>query len=404
MPRRPMLSHPRALRFAPLALLAALAPLGCGGTPDPAAEREKHARGSGDIVIAAAWPWEARGGDILYGEGMDLAVEELNAAGGVLGRPLRLLRVDDGESVDRGRMIAQQLGRDPEVMAVIGHLHSYVTVSAAPIYDLSGLVLLSATSTTPALTTQGYGRVFRGVFNDVEVGRQLARYAVARGHRRMVVYYARNEYGRELANAFEEQAASQGAQVVSRESYDPNLSANPVAVEQTVSNWSSWDFDAVFIAGQDRQAALLVAELRRRGIRAPVLGSDALATPVFLEVGGPAVEGTVIASAFHPDAPDPEVRRFDAAFRERYGKRPDVGAALGYDAVRVLAHGMRAAGSPAPDRVAASLRGLRDWRGVTGSFSFDRDGNLVGMPIPKIVVRDGRFEYLDGELPAEEGR
>ncbi|HVH13145.1 MAG TPA: ABC transporter substrate-binding protein [Longimicrobium sp.] len=379
---------PAARAILLLSLLAA----GCDSA-DGASQRARG--GTGDIVVGAPWSWAQRGNDIHYGEGMDLAVEELNAAGGVLGRPLRLLRMDDQESVDRGRIIAQELGRNPDVVAVIGHLHSYVTVAAAPIYDLSGLLLVSATSTSPGLTRQGYGRVFRTVFNDTEVGKQMAQYAVDHGWRRMVIYYTRNEYGRELANAFEEQAASHGAQVVSRESYDPNLSANPVAAEQTASTWKSWEFDAVFIAGEDEQSALLVAELRKQGIDVPILGSDALATPVFLQKGGAAVEGTVIATAFHPDAPDPEVRRFNAAFEQRYGIRPDVGAALGYDAVRVLARAMREAQSTEPDKVAAAMHRLSGFRGVTGAFTFDEDGNLVGMPIRRIVVRDGRFEYLD---------
>jgi branched-chain amino acid transport system substrate-binding protein len=377
-----------------LALALATMVAGCGGSDDPIAQRIKRARGGGEIVIGAAWPWEARGAQIMYGKGLDLAVEELNAAGGVLGRPVKLLRLDDQESVDRGRIVAQELGRNPDVVAVIGHLHSYVTVSAAPIYDLSGLLLVSATSTTPELTNKGYGRVFRTVFNDIEVGRQMAQYAREKGYRRAVIYYARNEYGRELANSFEEHLVAGGGQVVNRESFDPNLSANPVAAEQTVNAWTNWEFDTVFIGGQDEQAALLIKELRSRGITVPVLGSDALATPGFLETGGAAVEGTVIASAFHPEAPEAEVQAFNQAFRKRYGAEPDVGAALGYDAVRVLAQAMREAQSTEPDKVSAAMRGLRGFRGVTGAFSFDESGNLVGMPIRKVVVRDGAFHYL----------
>ncbi|HEX2080410.1 MAG TPA: ABC transporter substrate-binding protein [Longimicrobium sp.] len=381
-----------ALLLAPVTAAALAA---CGGSDDPIAQRIKRAQGSGEIVIGAAWPWEALGDAILYGKGMDLAAEELNAGGGVLGRRVTLLRMDDQESVDRGRMIAQEFGRNPDVVAVIGHLHSYVTVSAAPIYDLSGLLLVAATSTTPELTRKGYGRVFRTVFNDVEAGKQMAQFAAGRGYERVVIYYARDEYGRELANAFEEELMSGGGQVVNRESYDPNLSANPVAAGQTVTAWSNWEFDAVFIAGRAEQAALLVKALRERGIDVPVLASDAVATPLFLQQGGEAVEGTVLAAAFHPEAPDPEARRFTEAFRKRYGTAPDVGAALGYDAVHVLAQAMREAKSTEPDKVSAAMHGLRGFRGVTGAFSFDEAGNLVGMPIRKIVVRGGEFHYLD---------
>ncbi|HEX6370029.1 MAG TPA: penicillin-binding protein activator [Longimicrobium sp.] len=383
-----------------LGLFLAAALAGCGGSDDPGAQRLQRARGTGEIVIGAPWSWGEMENEVHYGKGMDLAVEELNAAGGVLGRPIRLLRMDDQGSVDHGRIIAQELGRNPDVVAVIGHLHSYVTVAAAPIYDLAGLLLVSATSTTPALTSQGYGRVFRATFNDSDVGRQMAQYAFEHGHRRMVIYYSRDEYGRELANSFEEQLVQRGGQIVNRESYDPNLSANPVAAERTVNAWTSWEFDAVFIAGRGEQAALLVKELRRRGIRVPVLGSDALQTPVFVQTGGEAVEGTVIASAFNDEAPDPAVQRFNQAFRARYGGDPDVAAALGYDAVRVLAQAMREAGSAEPEKVAAAMRGLRGYPGVTGAFTFDKDGNLVGMPIRKVVVRDADFHYLDEAAPA----
>src|SRR5687767_6785939 len=101
------------LRSATFGLLLAAAGLAaCGGSDDPAAQRARRSAAKGEIVVGAAWPWELRGEQIHYGKGMDLAVEELNAAGGVLGRPLKLLRVDDQESVDRGRIIAQELGRN----------------------------------------------------------------------------------------------------------------------------------------------------------------------------------------------------------------------------------------------------------------------------------------------------
>ncbi len=378
-----------------LTLALFLVVAGCGGPPDPVAERAENAASrTGDVVIGAAWPWEAYG-DLLYWQGMQLAADELNTEGGVGGRRLRLLRADDGESIDQGRMVAQELGRNPEVVAVIGHLQSYVTVPAAAIYDLSGLVMLSATSTSPELTSKGYPRVFRTIFDDVEVGRGMAEYAARREFRRVAIYYARNEYGRELANAFEEETVRRGGRVVDRQSYDPGVAANPLDAGNTAAAWKALDFDAVFVAGQDEQAALLVTELRRAGVGAPVLGSDAVATPGFLRRGGAAVEGTVIASPFHPADPSPEAQRFTAAFRKKYGREPDTGAALGYDAVRVLGHAMREAGSVSPDDVAKALHSVKGWKAVTGTFTFDRAGNLVDMPVRKVVVRGGAFHPLD---------
>lgn len=372
----------------------------CSRSGDVEAERARRARATtGEVVIGAAWPWKARAG-VLYWQGMELALDETNTEGGVRGRRLRILRADDEESVDRGRIVAQEFGKNPDVVAVIGHLQSYVTVPAAAIYELTGLVLVSPTATTSELTSHGYSRVFRTIFTDAEVGRQMADFALQQGYRRAVIYYVRDEYGRGMANAFEERTAGGDLRILDRQSYDPNGVPSARMAEQTAELWETLDFDAVFIAGQDEPAAHLVAELRRRGIDAPILGGEALATSRYLEVGKTAVEGTVIGTPFLPEAPAPEVQRFAAAFRDRYGMEPDVGAALGYDAVRVLVQAMRTAPSVAPGDIADALHRTEGWKGVTGSFTFDETGALVDMPMQKVVVRGGAFRHLGGVAPS----
>src|SRR5690606_16992376 len=126
----------------------------------------------------------------------------------------------------------------------------------------------------------------------------------------------------------------------------------------------------------------------------PILGGDAMSSGELISVAGAAAERVVVATAFHANEPRPEVRRFTAAFERRYGVAPDAGSALGYDVIRLLAEGAMRAGTLRPDSVAAALHSLRDWSGVTGKFTFDGAGNLVGRPIAKMVVRGGRFEYL----------
>lgn len=379
------------------AVAAALA--GCDDCPrdDIPCQRSKNAEsGKGPVVVGAAFPWEARQ-NVLYWQGMQMAVEEVNAAGGVLGRRLSILRLDDREDLDQGRLIAQQFGSNPDVMAVIGHLQSYVTVPAAAVYDLSGLVLISATSTSNELTAHGYHRVFRTIFTDDAAGKSLAEYALAHGYRRPAIYYSRDEYGRGLANAFEETIVAGEGRVADRRPYDPNAPANPTSAQQTAEAWVTLEPDAVFLAGQDEPAGLLVAELRRRGIDVPLLGSDAIGTPGYIQRAGAAAEGTVIAAPFHPGDPSPQARRFTEAFRRRYKRDPDVAAALAYDAVHVLVEGMKLANSVAPERVAPALHTLTGFPGVTGTLSFDAAGNLAGAPVGKVVVRNGEFHHLTEE-------
>lgn len=375
---------------AALLLLAA----GCGGAGSIAEQRAMRAvEGSGEVTVAAVWPWELRG-DMLFSQGLDLAVSEVNAAGGIHGRTLRLVREDDRESVNEGRLVAQRLADDPEVMAVIGHLQSYVTVPAAAIYDLGGLVLLSPATTSAELTAKGYSTVFRSTVTDAVVGRQMAEHAVAQGYRRVAVYYERSIYGRALANAFEEKISSTAATVVARDSYDIDFDPREGALEPMLAHWTSLELDAVFLAGQVPSAGKLIAHFRRAGFDVPVLGGDAMSSQALISAGGDAAEGTVVTSFFHPDEPRAEVQAFVQAFQEHFGQMPDAAAALGYDAMHLLAQAMNAAPSPAPTDVAQALRAVDGWNGVTGLFRFNEKGDLVGRRMIKSVVRNGRFEYL----------
>ncbi len=381
------------LRRALLAWLLIVASA-CGPGGSTAEERAaRAARATGEVIVGVAWPWTARRG-VRYGEGLEMAVAEINESGGVLGRRIVLRREDDHESVDEGELVAQRLADDPGVVAVIGHLQSYVSVPASAIYDLSGLLMIAPTSTDPELTAHGYARVFRATFTDTEVGRQMAEYAARQGYERIAIYYIRSDYGRNLANAFEERANDLGLTIPVRQSYEPSDSGGVESFRTALRGWSDTSLDAIFLAGEVPSAARAIVAMRREGIAIPILGGDAMSSGELISVAGTAAEGVVVATAFHAREPRAEVRRFTAEFERRYGFAPDAGSALGYDVIRLLAEGARRAGTLRPDSVAAVLHSLRDWGGVTGQFTFDDAGNLVGRSIAKMVVRGGVFEYL----------
>lgn len=398
--RRPRGLTPRCLALLCLAALA-LSLAACG-KPSPKDERVKRAReGSGELVIAAAWPWELRK-EIRYGEGLQMAIDEVNAAGGVGGRKLRLARFDDRESINQGRIVAQQIADDPSVVAVIGHLQSYITVQTAGVYNQAGLVLVAPTATDPKLTQLGYPRVFRATFTDGSVGRQLAELVASQQKKNVAVYYIRNDYGRNVANAFEERARQLGLAVQARNSYDPSEQASERTFDQVLTEWKSMNLDAILLAGEVPSAAIFVAQARKMGIDLPIFGGDAMSSPALMAVAGAAAEGTMVASYFNPDEPRPEVTRFNAAFTAKFGAPPDAGSALGYDCVQLLAHAMKEAKSAAPEDVARVLHGLKGWQGVTGVYSFDDAGDAA-KPVLFSVVRGGKFEYLPSGAGAKSG-
>lgn len=368
---------------------------GCGGTPDIATERAQRAeQAQGDILIGAAWPWVNRG-SWMYGDGMQMAVDEINAAGGVLGRSVQIIREDDQESVTQGRLAAQRFIDNPDVVAVIGHLNSHVSIPVASMYEEAGLLMLTPASTSPELTRQGLRRVFRCVDNDEKIGRLMQGYAESKQYRRIAIAYVRNEYGWGLANAFEWRATEAGLDVVTRKAYDPAAADRYSSFRHIIEAWEDVAFDAVFLAGMAPQAGYLIKELRAAGIDVPIFGGDALDAPELIKSAGVAAEGVVAASVFHPDDPRAEVRQFNTAFEAIYGKRPDSWAARGYEAVKLLTHAMEETGSTVPDRVAETLHGMDTWNGILGSYSFDEKGDVVGKSLVTAVVREGQFAFSE---------
>jgi branched-chain amino acid transport system substrate-binding protein len=225
------------------------------------------------------------------------------------------------------------------------------------------------------------------------VGRHLAELVASQQRRKVAVYYIRHDYGRNVANAFEERARQLGVAVQARNSYDPSEQASERTFDQVLTEWKPMDLDAILLAGEDPSAAIFVTQARRRGIDVPIIGGDAMSSPALIAVAGAAAEGTMVASFFNPDEPRPEVVRFNAAFTAKYHAPPDAGSALGYDCVRLLAHAMKEAHSAVPEDVARALHALKGWPGVTGTFSFDEGGD-AGKPVLFSVVHGGRFEYL----------
>lgn len=388
------------IRFSHLAVAVALLLLmlplvSCSGSGDPAEERARRAReGKGPILIGAAWPWEIESIS-LFGQGLEMAVDEINASGGVLGRELKVIRGDDQQSVSEARLVAQRLANNPDVVAVIGHYQSGPTIAAAAIYDEAGVLHLAPTATNPELTQRDYPMLFTLNNNDELVGRNLADYAAKQGYERVAVCYMDNEFGRTTANAFEGQARARGIAVVDRRAYDPNMEGSPENIQSIVSHWKEQPIDALFLAGELPVSARIIAEARALGISAPVVGTDALSGRELIDVGGQAAEGTVLSYRYDSASDAPGVRDFVTSFKARYGVVPPGVAAVAYDAVHMLAHAFERAGSAAPSDVAEAIHSFEAWPGVISEYTFDENGALHMRVLKLKTVRNGRFVPLD---------
>lgn len=341
-----------------------------------------------EIVIGIAWPFKAL--DSLFNEGIDLAAQEINSSGGINGRKLRLLKEDDGSKLEEGMVIAQSFAENKDIQAVIGHDNSYISIPASTIYDQAGLVMLSPASTAPELTKNGYKRIFRDIPNDDEIARQLAIYLAEQGYQRMVIYYSEDSYGRGLANSFEDHARSQGIAIVDRFSYYTSQED----LRRLQVRWQAYGMDGIFIARTLDEGGQFIFDAGQAGIDVPFIAGNALDSPLLAEIGGKAAEGTIIGSVFNPDLDRPEVKRFVTDFSEEYKEMPSAYAALGYDAVKMLAAAIEKSDVQNRSTVAKELVNLGRWPGVSGIHEFDEKGDDMGDLVVLKKLQDGKFEYL----------
>lgn len=318
--------------------------------------------------------------------GAELAVAQINAAGGINGEPLVIDYLNDQGDGSRAAQIAQGFVDDTRISGVVGHVTSGAMVAAAKIYD-GNLVAVSTTASSAQIT--GISRwVFRVISSDSANGVDLARFAERIGKRRAVVVYENDAYGRGLADAF--RRTFKGTIL----GFDP-IDAEGRDAEVYVAWAKSQRADLVFVAGTERSGIALMREARAQSLGADFLGGDGW-TGV---VGDPvASEGALVGAPFTSMDPRPEAQRFVEAFRAKYNAEPDGNAALAYDAVQVFAAGLRQVG---PDRTK-----LRDWiaarttrsavAGVTGQIAFQITGDPVGKSFVMTRVRNGVLVPAEG--------
>ncbi|SFG13126.1 amino acid/amide ABC transporter substrate-binding protein, HAAT family [Desulfotomaculum arcticum] len=345
-------------------------------------------KGQVDIVIGVAWPFSVE--DDLFKEGVELAAEQINARGGVNGHKVRLIEKDDQETITGGMNVAQSFTKVPNLTAVIGHSVSFISTATSRIYENAGIVMLSPSSTAPALTKKGYKYIFRNIPSDDEIARQLALYAARQGQRRMVIYYADDSYGIGLANSFEDYARKNGIEIVDRFSYY----ADTRDLDRISAKWKALDYDGIFVAHFMPDGAQFIADAAKTGVNVPFFAGDAMDTPQLYQVAGKAAEGTVVGTIFNPRDTRPEVKSFIKDFYSKYGKMPTPYAAQGYDAVNLLVEAVKEADSASPSAVAQKLRTFKNVPGVAGSHTFTDNGDDIGDLVVKKMIKNGQFEYI----------
>lgn len=383
--------------FNIIMLLAALAlATSCGSPRTPAEMRSAHHKNSkGEIVVGFSGPWEMgtapeSAADAV--KGLDLALDEINAGGGIGQRKLSIIRLSDGGTLEEGSKVAQNFASNPDICAVIGHESSYISIPLSIIYEYNGILMITPYSTNTRLTDKGFKLVFRCVSSDSYVGERLALLCSQKGYKRVMIYHAEDMYGRGIANAFESGCQKYGLEVPDRQSFSENSLSE---IKKDVAFWrDNYSFDALFVGADTAEAGAVIKIARELKLKAAMLGPESLDTPDLLKFAGDAAEGVFAASVFIRENESDASKHFLDAFSRKYGYAPDATAAQSYQALKVLARAIEQAGSTDPSRIADAMRALQ-WEGVTGPVSFDERGELEASHVVVKQVKGGKFVPVD---------
>ncbi len=366
-------------------LAAALAALlgGCGSSDDP-------------ILIGLAGPFSQQRGQSMQ-LGAELAVAEINEQGGVRGRPLELVILDDSASSEAAVRAARELYETSGLVAVIGHLNSGATIAAAPVYNGGDdpVVQISPSASSPLVSDVG-PYTFRVCPSDLVHGARLAEWAWAElGARRAAVLYQNDPYGRGVRGTFSSSFTGLGGEIVSEDPYVLTIPSFEPYLRRLGTRGGA---AALMIAGTRDGAERILASLDSLGTRYPVLGGDGLAG---LETSPVDAEGTLISTAYLADRPGERNQEFVAAYQRAFGDRlPDHRGAGAYDIVHLLARAIEEVGF-SRDRIREYVAGVgsstEPFEGVTGTIAFDGNGDVPNKEVVIGVIESGRLRTAAGQ-------
>ncbi|NLM73108.1 MAG: ABC transporter substrate-binding protein [Clostridiaceae bacterium] len=332
--------------------------------------------------------YELSGDVASYGqasvEGIELAIEEVNKAGGINGKLIKPIKYDNKSDHSTATTLATKLMTQDKVVAVLGPATSGAFKATIPEAIKNKVPVASGSATDDSVTVDENGvkeYAFRICFTDSFQGTAMANYALKNmsATKAAVLMDSSSDYGKGLAKNFTDTFEAGGGKVVASEAFV----AGDTDFNAILTKIKGNDFDVIFISGYYNEAGLIIKQARAQGINTPILGPDGFGAPELVELAGAdALNDVYFSSHFSVLDKDPSVSGFIESFKAKYGKEPDQFAALGYDLAMFVIDGIKRAGSTDPVAIKDALAATKDFVGVTGSFSMDENHN----PVKAVVV------------------
>jgi branched-chain amino acid transport system substrate-binding protein len=329
-------------------------------------------------------------------KGTLLAIEELNAAGGVLGRKFELITEDTQSKQGESASVVRKLVSRDKVIAVLGEVASGRSLEGADVCQNAKIPMVSPSSTNPKVTEKG-DYIFRVCFIDPFQGTVMALFAknTLKARNVAVLTDAASPYSVGLATFFKEKFIADGGKI----SVEQKFSSGDKDFKAQLTAIKAANPEAIFAPCYYTEAGLIAQQARQLGINLPIFGGDGWEAPELLTIGGKAMDGTFYSTHYSPEDKAEMVQTFVKKFKARWNNEvPDAMAALGYDSALVLADAIKRAGGTDGQKLRDALAVTKDFVGVTGKTTLDAKRNAT-KPAVIIEVKDGKFVYKETVNP-----
>ncbi|HEV2293281.1 MAG TPA: ABC transporter substrate-binding protein [Tepidisphaeraceae bacterium] len=328
-------------------------------------------------------------------KGIRLALDEINGAGGVLGKPIRVITEDDQSKPTEAVNAVEKLISRDNVIAVIGEVASSNSLAAAPVAQAAGIPMLTPASTNPKVTEVG-DYIFRSCFIDPFQGGVMAKFALndLKAKRLAILYDVNSDYSMGLRQFFTEEIKRSGGQIVADEAYtqqDQDFRGQLTKIKNA-------NPDAIYVPGYYTQVGAIARQAKELGINVPLLGGDGWDSEKTVEIGGDAINGNYFTNHYSPEEDRPEVKTFVEGYRKKYNQTPDAMAILGYDAMRLMADAIRRAGSTDGAKIRDALAATKNFPGASGTITIDENRNAQ-KPIVILKFENGQQKFVTSIKP-----
>ena len=307
-------------------------------------------------------------------EGIRLAIDEVNASGGIKGKKIKLITMDDQGKAEEAAAVVTRLIEQDKVVALLGEVASSRSLAAAPIAQSKQIPMLTPSSTNPKVTEVG-NYIFRACFIDPFQGTVMAKFAIENLKLKKVAVLrdVKSDYSVGLADFFIAKFKELGGEIVADTSYQ----SSDVDFKAQLTSLRSKNPEALFIPGYYTEVGLIARQARELGIKATLLGGDGWDSPKLSEIGKEAINGGYFSNHYSTESQEPAAVDFMNKFKAKYNKQPDGLSSVAYDATRMLLKAISSTNEVTASTIRDQLAAIKEFVGATGKISIDNNRNAV---------------------------